>query len=162
MSCLPSLPLRAAPLARSGHSGALSHQDDIDLFAMDIVIIVVDESKEKDILLSDSHVIATTLLIRDIQAEGGLSSDDEDNGERDDERELGAHLNRIADGGGGGAEPAAGGSQRDSLSTMDAAAAVVGVASELAQRRTQRHSIGETARHEVGLSDDASRNDPAF
>ena len=129
---------------------------------MDIVIIVVDESKEKDILLSDSHVIATTLLIRDIQAEGGLSSDDEDNGERDDELELGAHLNRIADGGGGGAEPAAGGSQPDSLSTMDAAAAVVGVASELAHRRTQRHVVGETARHEVGLRDGASRNDPAF
>lgn len=37
--------------------------------AVDVVVVVADEMKEKDLLLSDSQAIASCLLIRDVQAD---------------------------------------------------------------------------------------------
>jgi hypothetical protein len=36
---------------------------------VDVVLVVADESKERDVLLSDSQTIASCLLVRDVQAD---------------------------------------------------------------------------------------------
>jgi len=37
--------------------------------AVDVIVVVTDESKEKDLLMSDSQTIACCLLVRDVQAD---------------------------------------------------------------------------------------------
>lgn len=37
--------------------------------SIDVIVVVADEMKEKDLLLSDSQTIASCLLIRDVQAD---------------------------------------------------------------------------------------------
>jgi hypothetical protein len=38
-------------------------------YEVDVIVVVADESKEKDMLLSDSQTIASCLLVRDVQAD---------------------------------------------------------------------------------------------
>mmetsp|Transcript_29557 Transcript_29557/g.34801 ORF Transcript_29557/g.34801 Transcript_29557/m.34801 type:complete len:1178 (-) Transcript_29557:556-4089(-) len=41
----------------------------VKMNAVDVIVVVTDESKEKDLLMSDSQTIACCLLVRDVQAD---------------------------------------------------------------------------------------------
>lgn len=55
-------------------SGALQFAQDSALRKVDVILVVAEEDQERDLLLSDSQVLATVLLIRDLHVQHLVSN----------------------------------------------------------------------------------------